>query len=182
MMFFGSQKNFVRKKLGEFGTTGYSQLETEKNKILPISSLDSLANIEKATAKVFASSDLTSSHYSKSENILHAGKEFNPKKRYWSTSTQGMYRIKMAGRLLIVGDTLRYKRYLEDFDVIPISNLWNEQLSEQNKSYVVQTSSSVIQRCLLMASDPGDLVLDPTCGSGTTAYVAEQWGQALDYH
>ncbi len=168
---------FHRKILGEYGTTGYSQFQTADNRILPISNITDLDKETLAGGKVFASSDLTSSHYSKSENILHCGREFTSKSRYWSTSTVGMYRLQKAGRLLAVGDTLRYKRHLDDFDVLPISNLWSEQLSEQNKSYVVQTASRVIQRCILMATDPGDLVLDPTCGSGTTAYVAEQWGR-----
>jgi len=88
-----------------------------------------------------------------------------------------LYRLQKADRLIIVGDTLRYKRFLNDFDVLPISNLWTEQLSEQNKLYVVQTASKVVERCILMTTDPGDLVLDPTCGAGTTAYVAEQWGR-----
>lgn len=73
--------------------------------------------------------------------------------------------------------TLKYIRYPSDFPYDQIDNLWNQQSSEQNKLYVVQTSTKVIQRCILMTSDPGDLVLDITCGSGTTAYVAEQWGR-----
>lgn len=168
---------FNRKIFGEFGTTGYGQLQTADGIVLPIASISDIEKEIKRGGKIFASSDLTSSHYSKSENIFHCGKEFNSKKRYWSTSTDGMYNLKKADRLLVVGDTLRYKRFLEDFDVLPITNIWNEQLSEQNKSYVVQTASAVIQRCILMSTDPSDLVLDPTCGSGTTAYIAEQWGR-----
>ncbi len=168
---------FNRKKLGEFGTTGYNQIQTADGRIISMSSISDLQKEIQAGGKVFASSDLTSSHYSKSESIVHCGREFTSKKRYWSTSTLGMYRLQKANRLLAVGDTLRYKRLLEDFDVLPNSNLWSAQLSEQNKSYVVQTATSVIERCILMATDPGDLVIDPTCGSGTTAYVAEQWGR-----
>ncbi|GBE53741.1 modification methylase DpnIIB [bacterium BMS3Bbin14] len=168
---------FARKILGGFGTTGYNQFQIRDNIIMPLSAINDLEKETKAGGKVFASSDLTSSHYSKSENISHYGREFTSKKRYWSTSTVGMCRLQKAGRLLIVGDTLRYKRFLKDFDVLPISNLWSEQLSEQNKSYVVQTASKVMERCILMSTDPSDLVLDPTCGSGTTAYVAEQWGR-----
>jgi len=72
---------------------------------------------------------------------------------------------------------LRYKFYLDDFPVKKITNAWSDTAGESDKSYVVQTHSKVIQRCILMTTDPGDLVLDPTCGSGTTAYVAEQWGR-----
>ncbi|MEN8215787.1 MAG: DNA methyltransferase [Pseudomonadota bacterium] len=70
-----------------------------------------------------------------------------------------------------------YKRYEDDFAVIPIHERWENTKSGVEKSYVVQTANSVIERCLLMTTDPGDLVLDPTCGSGTTAYIAEQWGR-----
>ena len=79
------------------------------------------------------------------------------------------------------GNSLRYVRLLDDFPVFPIHNIWTDVGGIQNRSegklYVVQTTDDVIQRCMLMTTDPGDLVLDPTCGSGTTAYVAEQWGR-----
>src|SRR5439155_21344427 len=78
------------------------------------------------------------------------------------------------------GSGLRYLRYFEDFPAIPMTNVWQDtgvgQFTEQ-KIYVVQTLSKIVQRCILMVTDPGDLVLDPTCGSGTTATVAEQWGR-----
>ena len=74
-----------------------------------------------------------------------------------------------------------FRRYIEDFAAYPLNNIWSDTSSgfslADPKMYVVQTRSLVIQRCILMATDPGDLVLDPTCGSGTTAYVAEQWGR-----
>ncbi len=73
--------------------------------------------------------------------------------------------------------TLKYIRYDSDFPFFQIDNTWNQQSSEQNKSYVVQTSDKIIQRSTLMTTDPGDLVLDITCGSGTTAFVAENWGR-----
>jgi adenine-specific DNA-methyltransferase len=85
-----------------------------------------------------------------------------------------------ARRLIWIGNTLRYVRFLEDFPIYPLNNLWTDTTTsgfDDPKVYVVQTNRSVIERCLLMATDPGDLVLDPTCGSGTTAYVAEQWGR-----
>jgi adenine-specific DNA-methyltransferase len=87
----------------------------------------------------------------------------------------------MAGRVLPSGErSLRYVRYLEDFPAFPINNLWMDTTTGQftdPKLFVVQTATKAIARCLLMTTDPGDLVLDPTCGSGTTAYVAEQWGR-----
>ena len=97
----------------------------------------------------------------------------------WKTNEQGMARLKAAGRLEATTSRLGYVRYLEDFPAVQISNRWEDVGASfmADKMYVVQTSQTVIQRCLLMATDPGDLVLDPTCGSGTTATVAEQWGR-----
>ena len=168
---------FERKRMGEVGTTGYNYFQSINHELMPLADVENLQRAIDLGGKIFASSDLTSSHYSRSEPIVHEGRKFTSKNRYWSTSTQGMYRLQKSDRLLTVGDTLRYKRFLTDFDVLPLSNVWNSQLSEQNKTYVVQTASRIIQRCILMTTDPGDLVLDPTCGSGTTAYVAEQWGR-----
>jgi len=75
------------------------------------------------------------------------------------------------------GATIRYRLFLDDYPVSPIHNIWLDSAPVADKQYVVQTGTTVVQRCLLMTTDPGDLVLDPTCGSGTTAYVAEQWGR-----
>ena len=168
---------FERKRMGEVGTTGYNHFQSINYELMPLADVENLQRAISLGGKIFASSDLTSSHYSRSEPIVHEGRKFTSKNRYWSTSTQGMYRLQKSDRLLTVGDTLRYKRFLTDFDVLPLSNVWNSQLSEQNKTYVVQTASRIIQRCILMTTDPGDLVLDPTCGSGTTAYISEQWGR-----
>src|SRR5206468_1500599 len=92
----------------------------------------------------------------------------------------GMARLKNARRLLPIGNTLTYVRYFEDFAVFPFNNLWDDTTTSgfsDPKVYVVQTNTTVVERCVLMATDPGDLVLDPTCGSGTTSYVAEHWGR-----
>ena len=97
--------------------------------------------------------------------------------RGWRCSSDGLIRLKSAGRIFNQGNSIRYKYFYSDFPFVEIGNLWNDQMSEQNKSYVVQTSIRPIERCLLMTTDPGDLVLDPTCGGGTTAYVAESWGR-----
>ncbi len=98
--------------------------------------------------------------------------------KHWKTTKEGMEKLAKAGRLIIKGKSLYYKRYLDDFPAFPISNLWIDTgRSFGKKDYVVQTSERVVERCILMTTDPGDLVLDPTCGSGTTAYVAEQWGR-----
>ncbi|MBA3965733.1 MAG: site-specific DNA-methyltransferase, partial [Nitrospirales bacterium] len=105
-----------------------------------------------------------------------------PANSHWKPGVKsgGMSRLAAANRLMLVGNTLRYKRYVTDYPVYELDNVWNDTGRSgfaRKKEYVVETSTKVIERCLLMTTDPGDLVLDPTCGSGTTAYVAEQWGR-----
>lgn len=124
---------------------------------------------------------LTSSHeYSLGkEPFVYEGNEYLPGTRYWSTSPEGLTKLSQARRLFPTGSTLNFKRYLKDFALIPLADLWNDTATGggSDRYYVVQTTRKVIQRCVLMTTDPGDLVLDPTCGSGTTAHVAEQWGR-----
>ena len=95
----------------------------------------------------------------------------------WVSTKDKMERLVRANRLESEGDSLSYVYFHDDFPLSKINNLWDDTSPTQDKSYVVQTSTGVIARCILMTTDPGDLVLDPTCGSGTTAYVAEQWGR-----
>ena len=99
---------------------------------------------------------------------------------YWSTGAIGMARLTSARRLIGIGSTLSYVRYIDDFPAFPVGSQWTDTITSgfsSDKTFVVQTNPRVIERCVLMTTDPGDLVLDPTCGSGTTAYVAEQWGR-----
>jgi adenine-specific DNA-methyltransferase len=106
------------------------------------------------------------------------GKQYRPPSNmHWATGIDGLKKLAIAERLKGFKADVRYKRYSTDFPYMVLTTTWNDTWGEQEKSYVVQTSSKVIERCLLMTTDPGDLVLDPTCGSGTTAYVAEQWGR-----
>ncbi len=110
--------------------------------------------------------------------ITFKGKSIYPPKNWcWVTNKEGMEKLISLNRLEKSGSTLSYVLYLDDFPYMKRTNLWDDVMGAQNKQYVVQTSEKVVQRCLLMTTDPGDLVLDPTCGSGTTAYVAEQWGR-----
>jgi adenine-specific DNA-methyltransferase len=91
-----------------------------------------------------------------------------------------MKRLKAAARVILSGQSLAYVRLMQDYPVVPMRNIWADTGTgsfTDPKIYVVQTNMKVIQRCILMSTDPGDLVLDPTCGSGTTATVAEQWGR-----
>jgi adenine-specific DNA-methyltransferase len=112
--------------------------------------------------------------------FVFRGKEYRPPAgNSWFTNLEGMNRLAEAGRLepYEEGSTLRYVLKLSDSPVSALTNLWSDTSAPSDKIYAVQTSTKVVQRCLLMTTDPGDLVLDPTCGSGTTAYVAEQWGR-----
>ncbi len=131
-------------------------------------------------ARVLSSQSMTSSGRTEScvYDFEHGGKVYSPGGgKSWGTNKEGMQKLLKKNRLLFAGNGLRYKYYLDDFPVMKYSNLWMDTFGEPDKKYVVQTTKDVIQRCLLMTTDPGDLVFDPTCGSGTTAYIAEQWGR-----
>jgi adenine-specific DNA-methyltransferase len=128
----------------------------------------------------FALTDLTAQKPTTVFDFRHNGSTYNPLPRGWRTVAVGMTRAAKASRLQLIGRTLRFKQYLADNPVMPFNNLWSDTGVagfSSDKQYVVETNTKVIERCILMATDPGDLVLDPTCGSGTTAYVAEQWGR-----
>lgn len=106
------------------------------------------------------------------------GRVFRPSlQARWKTSEEGMKRLLAARRVAVGRNSLAYVRFLDDFPAFPYTEVWNDIGGARDKSYVVETAPTIVERCLLMTTDPGDLVLDPTCGSGTTAYVAEQWGR-----
>ena len=135
-------------------------------------------------AKQFRPDNITSSRPAGENDVRRfefEGKSYSPGKGTFKSDETGLRRLAFADRIWpTVGSTIQYIRYIDDFPVIPFSNVWTDTGTgsfTDEKVYVVQTGSKVIERCILMASDPGDLVLDPTCGSGTTAYVAEQWGR-----
>ena len=104
---------------------------------------------------------------------------YHKSNQHWKTTQTGLIRAGKAGRLFLTKSFINYRLFIDDFAATPITNMWTDTMgtAERDKIYVVQTVSRIIQRCILMSTDPGDLVLDPTCGSGTTAYVAEQWGR-----
>jgi adenine-specific DNA-methyltransferase len=112
------------------------------------------------------------------EPFLYRGKTFEFRRgAHWKTGHVGLSRLAKAGRLQVGGESIRFRMFLDDYPVQTASNVWSDVMGATGLIYVVQTNSTVIARCLLMTTDTGDLVLDPTCGSGTTAYVAEQWGR-----
>ena len=106
------------------------------------------------------------------------GKSYRPERtRGWSTNQTGLSRLSFSNRLVSSANNIGYVRYFDDFAVSPSNNVWHQTMGTHDKVYICQTAPKVIQRCVLMSSDEGDIVLDPTCGSGTTAVVAEQWGR-----
>ena len=136
----------------------------------------------KDTEGIFKRSVLESSGFTQSCTypFEFEGTEFLPRgRKSWRTNETGMRRLHAAGRLFVLGTKLYYKLYYDDFSCISFLNTWTDTVAGfgETKTYVVQTHPKIIQRCMLMTTDPGDLVLDPTCGSGTTAFVAEQWGR-----
>ena len=172
---------FKFKVIGREGSKGYDYIEllngTERT--LTIKELEDISRIPKGS-KVFAKADLQSQGpASEKQPFKYESKVYKPNQNsHWKPNyPDGLQRLAKAGRITVTGNTLRYKRYFDDNPVYPTNNLWGEQLSEQNKLFVVQTGEEVIKRCLLMTTNPGDLVFDPTCGSGTTAFIAEQWGR-----
>jgi adenine-specific DNA-methyltransferase len=112
--------------------------------------------------------------------ISFQGEEYLPSPgSHWKTSFEGMFTLVKAGRVVANGTRLGYKRFENDFPWMPFDNVWNDTIigTFTDKIYVVQTPELAVERCLLMATDPGDLILDPTCGSGTTAHISEKWGR-----
>lgn len=110
--------------------------------------------------------------------FIFNNKTYKPNKgKHWSTGITGLERLAKIKRLIVFKDKINFKSYLDDFPVIPIGVHWPGMMIGAELDYVVQTNVEVIKRCVLLSTDPGDLILDPTCGSGTTAYVAEQWGR-----
>lgn len=174
-----SRKLYQRKNLSEV-IGSYDLIELENGDVQRISKLGK--NLPE-DGKYFRASDLTSSGVSatSSGGYVFQGKEYYPKQgNHWKTNPSGLDELVKHNRLIGIGNTLCFKKFLSDFPYSPYTNMWTDTQQSTFSSeniYVVQTYTKVIARCMLMATDPGDLVLDITCGSGTTAFVAEQWGR-----
>jgi len=132
-----------------------------------------------SSLRVFQCEKLASSGFTPScfFDISFNGTVFKPKRTSWRTNPAGIEMLKQRKRLHVLGENLYYVSYAADSPLQSVPNVWVDTRGEMEPTYVVQTSRKVVQRCVLLASDPGDLVFDPTCGSGTTAVVAEQWGR-----
>ena len=161
----------------------YDQALLPNGSVVPLSQL---SNLQEKNARLFRVDNLTSSRPAGDGDVREfefLGTRYTPGRGTFKTNRDGLIRLADAGRLQATsGTSLSYRRFQEDFPIAAIGNLWNDisgsvQSRSDPKVYAVQSSTEVIQRCILMTTDPGDLVFDPTCGSGTTAYVAEQWGR-----
>jgi adenine-specific DNA-methyltransferase len=175
---------FLEKEAGRTGASLYNRIQSPDGvDVRPLRSGESYdLGFQERGWFLVTSDNLTSQSGGESTRMRvdFRGMSYTPGSGGWKTNKLGMSRLHRASRLTKGGRALRYVRRISDFPVFPISNLWDDMATgsfTERKLYVVQTAEKLVQRCLLMASDPGDLVIDPTCGSGTTAYVAEQWGR-----
>ena len=171
---------YVPKPLSGNAEFRYFQLDNDSHRELTKDELENVDRVE--VGSIFKRSALESSGFTPScvFRFEFEGKSFDPRGgKSWRTNKIGMDALHVAQRLFVAGSKLYYKLFHADFGFTSMVNTWTDTVGgfSETKTYVVQTLPKVIQRCLLMTTDPGDLVLDPTCGSGTTAYVAEQWGR-----
>lgn len=175
---------FEQKEFGGKGASAYNLIETSDTKRRRLTREEK----ERSTAmpdgsKVYRQDNLTSPGWSDalSQPFQFQGRSFGLSKNlHWKTTPDGLSVLVKGNRISAVGNSLAYVRFLRDFAVIPRQNVWADTATGgfgDQKFYVVQTVAKVVERCVLMTTDPGDLVIDPTCGSGTTAHVAEQWGR-----
>jgi adenine-specific DNA-methyltransferase len=160
----------------------YVLLESNEHTFRRMSSDERVRKKSLPKSRVFRYGPLQSDGASKTEQDVHfEGGVFKPgKNSHWKCTVEGMHRVGRAGKLVRAGKTIYHRLYWDSFAAKTLDNIWLDTQSggfNDPKVYVVQTTTKVIQRCILMATDPGDLILDPTCGSGTTAYAAEQWGR-----
>ncbi len=174
---------FLDKQRGSEGATGYTKVRDPAGNFHPSSRFEG-PDGELTLPEGFylaATGDVTSQSPGSRYDVDFVGKTLRPEPGYWKTDAPRMQNLIKAGRVTATKNLLAYVRRFEDFPVFPMSNMWTDTLGQNqfggSKVYAVQTSISAVQRCLLMTTDPGDLVFDPTCGSGTTAFVAEKWGR-----
>ncbi len=171
---------YLEKLAGEEGGTQYTWAESADGKRQNFGSRDLPSDNQ---IRIFRQDNTASQRPAQGDDLseyLFQGKSFTPGKGTFKTERVGLDRLLKTRRLIALGNTLSYVRYLDDFPVFPINNLWDDTVTSgfsDKKTYVVQTHPLAIERCALMTTDPSDLILDPTCGSGTTAFVAEKWGR-----
>ena len=176
------RKLLQMKRPGPDGVSGYAYAEDKKTGARMRLGEKSWETIDQVTEthNLMAPTKLTAAGLTPScvYPFDYNGKSFMPKLgSSWRTNLEGMKRVISAERLVALGDAVYQAAYLHDNPTSELINLWGDTRGEMGSVYVVQTASEVVKRCMLMTTVPGDLVLDPTCGSGTTAFVAEEWGR-----
>jgi len=178
------------KEIGGAGGTAYNRVELADGASRGLSreERDDASQLPK-DSRIFRIDNLTSQSVGREKGegaaswfpVNFRGKVFRPSEKVrWKTNEEGMRRLLRGNRISATETSIYYVRYLDDFRAFPYDNVWSDTVIAgfaSDKRYVVETSPKVVERCLVMTTDPGDLVLDPTCGSGTTAYVSEQWGR-----
>ena len=176
---------FRRTEAGKDGASRYKTLRSPdlRERRVTVDELERAETLP-AGSRLYRDQGLTSRTGSKTTlfSVEFMGKTYRPSSGGWRTSELGMQRAIRADRALRTGRNISFRKFFDDFSALAIDNFWSDVSGgitsrADPKIYVVQTSSKIVERCILMTTDPGDLVLDPTCGSGTTAYVAEQWGR-----
>ncbi|MEX2173753.1 MAG: site-specific DNA-methyltransferase [Pirellulaceae bacterium] len=174
---------YFGKEAGMGAGTGerYDQLELADGGRRPMSTKErDNPSLAPADARPFKFDNLKSGAFRENTTVPFdfRGKTYHPgPNNCWKSTVEGLSRAGTAGRVAVTGSSLSYVRFIDDFPVYELTNIWTDTGPAADKTYVVQTTTRIVERCILMTTDPGDLVLDPTCGSGTTAYVAEQWGR-----
>jgi len=174
---------FLTKIRGQQGATGYTRVMLETGEVFPAAEFeDEFGELQLPDgANLVAFDNVTSQNPGSRYDVSYKSKIYRPEPGYWKTDPKGMENLLAKNRIVSTKNSLAYLRKFSDFPVFPIGNIWQDTLGQNQfggkKVYVVQTALSAVKRCLLMTTDPGDLIMDITCGSGTTAVVAEQWGR-----
>ena len=174
---------YLPKEAGTGVGGNYNRIEYTNGSRRPLTSSEREGRFDLSNGdRLFLRDNATSGAFRENTTIdyIFRGTTYHPgDNRCWKTTREGLNRLTRASRLEATSSALYYVRYIDDFPVVEISNSWQDTSSSfmPDKVYVVQTTRKVIERCMLLTTDPGDLVLDPTCGSGTSAFVAEKWGR-----
>lgn len=172
---------YLTKSAGSDGATEYNRVEEASGRIRRITEEEALEKVPLPDgARILTTDTAVSDGFRENTTGKFEWQSIeydSTPTRNWKATFPGMYRLAKANRLIRRSGRRIYKRYFDDFAVTHLNNIWFDVRGALDRTYVVQTSDRVIERCVLMTSDPGDLVLDPTCGSGTTAFVAEKWGR-----
>jgi adenine-specific DNA-methyltransferase len=169
---------YLQRMAGDLSLDRYDQVELPDGSSRRLTAPELRGEVPVPGKRFQSTSLLSDGETNAPQEFEFLGKVFKPKAgNHWKTTVPGLQKLAERGRILLEGNTLRYKRYADDFDYVPVNDRWESMQIGKERDYVVQTAESVVDRCVLMTTDPGDLVFDPTCGSGTTAACAEKLGR-----